>query len=37
MTPDAYRYCRYEVDGPLLTLTIDRTKVLNAIHPDAHR
>src|SRR5471032_399421 len=37
MTPDAYRYCRYEVDGPLLTLTIDRPEVLNAMHPDAHR
>jgi enoyl-CoA hydratase/carnithine racemase len=32
-----YRYCRYEVDGPLLTLTIDRPEVLNALHPDAHR
>ncbi|WP_277183295.1 enoyl-CoA hydratase-related protein [Caballeronia sp. BR00000012568055] len=32
-----YRYCRYEVEGPLLTLTIDRPEVLNALHPDAHR
>ena len=32
-----YRYCRYEVDGPLLTLTIDRPEVLNSLHPDAHR
>jgi enoyl-CoA hydratase/carnithine racemase len=37
MTPETYRYCRYEVDGPLLTLTIDRPEVLNAMHPDAHR
>ena len=37
MTPDTYRYCRYEVDGALLTLTIDRPEVLNAMHPDAHR
>ena len=37
MTPDAYRYCRYEVDGALLTLTIDRPEVLNAMHPGAHR
>jgi enoyl-CoA hydratase/carnithine racemase len=32
-----YRYCRYEVNGPLLTLTIDRPEVLNSLHPDAHR
>jgi crotonobetainyl-CoA hydratase len=37
MTPETYRYCRYEADGPLLTLTIDRPEVLNAMHPDAHR
>lgn len=35
MTP--YQYCRYEVEGPLLTLTINRPEVLNALHPDAHR
>jgi len=33
----SYRYCRYEVDGPLLTLTIERPEVLNALHPEAHR
>jgi enoyl-CoA hydratase/carnithine racemase len=32
-----YRYCRYEVKGPLLTLTIDRPSVLNALHPEAHK
>jgi crotonobetainyl-CoA hydratase len=32
----SYQYCRYEVEGPLLTLTIDRPEVLNAIHPEAH-
>lgn len=37
MAPETYRYCHYEVDGPLLTLTIDRPEVLNAMHPDAHR
>ncbi|SMG58399.1 enoyl-CoA hydratase-related protein [Paraburkholderia susongensis] len=37
MAPESYRYCRFEVDGPLLTLTIDRPEVLNAMHPDAHR
>lgn len=31
-----YQFCRYEVDGPLLTLTIDRPEVLNALHPEAH-
>ena len=37
METGIYRYCRYEVDGPLLTLTIERPEVLNALHPDAHR
>ncbi|MCG5078030.1 enoyl-CoA hydratase-related protein [Paraburkholderia tagetis] len=37
MNDPHYRYCRYEVEGPLLTLTIDRPEVLNAFHPDAHR
>ena len=37
MQAETYRYCRYEVEGPLLTLTIDRPDVLNALHPDAHR
>jgi enoyl-CoA hydratase/carnithine racemase len=32
-----YRFCRYEVDGALLTLTIDRPEVMNSLHPDAHR
>ena len=37
MQAEPYRFCRYEVDGPLLTLTIDRPEVLNSLHPDAHR
>ncbi|MDR5762444.1 enoyl-CoA hydratase-related protein [Caballeronia sp. LZ035] len=37
MQAETYRYCRYEVEGPLLTVTIDRPEVLNALHPDAHR
>lgn len=37
MHPEDYRYCRYEVQGPLLTLTIDRREVLNALHSDAYR
>lgn len=35
MSP-TYEYCRYDVDGAILTLTIDRPAVLNALHPDAH-
>jgi crotonobetainyl-CoA hydratase len=31
-----YRHCRYEVDGEILTITIDRPQVLNALHPEAH-
>lgn len=32
----AFRYCRYEVEGPLLVLTLARPEVLNAMHPAAH-
>lgn len=32
----AYEFCRYEVEGPLLVLTLDRPEVLNALHRDAH-
>lgn len=32
----SYRFCRYDVDGEILTLTIDRPEVLNALHPEAH-
>jgi enoyl-CoA hydratase/carnithine racemase len=31
-----YRFCRYETDGPLLTITLDRPEVLNALHREAH-
>ncbi|MFF7710273.1 enoyl-CoA hydratase-related protein [Pseudomonas sp. NPDC007930] len=31
-----YQFCRYEVEGPLLTLTLQRPEVLNALHPAAH-
>jgi crotonobetainyl-CoA hydratase len=37
MSAPDYRFCRYEVEGPLLVLTIDRPEVLNALHPDGHR
>jgi enoyl-CoA hydratase/carnithine racemase len=30
------RFCRYEVDGPVLTVTLDRPEVLNAMHREAH-
>lgn len=35
LAPD-YKFCRYDVDGPLLTLTIDRPEVLNALHREGH-
>ncbi|MBN8997379.1 MAG: enoyl-CoA hydratase/isomerase family protein [Rhizobiales bacterium] len=31
------KYCRKELSGGILTLTIDRPEVLNALHPAAHR
>lgn len=37
MSDTAYRHCLYEVEGPLLTLTLNRPHVLNALHPQAHR
>jgi crotonobetainyl-CoA hydratase len=36
MSDPQYKYCRYEVDGAILTLTIDRPEVLNALHPEGH-
>ena len=36
MNEPQYKYCRYEVDGAVLTLTIDRPDVLNALHPEGH-
>ena len=36
MGAPALRFCRYEVDGPLLTITLDRPEVLNALHREAH-
>jgi crotonobetainyl-CoA hydratase len=37
MGDDAYRYCRVERNGHVLTITIDRPEVLNALHPEGHR
>lgn len=31
-----YRYCLYEAEGALLTLTLNRPEVLNALHREAH-
>lgn len=37
MSDDAgWRFCRYEVDGPVLTITLDRREVLNAMHREGH-
>jgi len=33
---DEYQFCRVTRDGPVLTVTIDRPQVLNALHPPAH-
>ena len=33
---NGYRYIRFERDGPILTLTLDRPEVLNALHLEAH-
>ncbi len=32
-----FEHCRVERDGQVLTITIDRPQVLNALHPPAHR
>jgi enoyl-CoA hydratase/carnithine racemase len=29
--------CRFEADGPVAIITIDRPEVLNALHPEGHR
>ncbi|MEQ9641679.1 MAG: enoyl-CoA hydratase-related protein [Alphaproteobacteria bacterium] len=31
-----YEFCRVERDGPLLTVTLNRPEVMNALHPPAH-
>jgi enoyl-CoA hydratase/carnithine racemase len=37
MTDDApFRFCRFEVDGPVVVITISRPEVLNAVHRDGH-
>src|SRR5450432_23888 len=36
MSGPNYRFCRYEIDGPILTITLNRPEVLNAINREAH-
>ena len=36
MKTDAFRHCRLDREGAVVTITIDRPEVLNALHPDAH-
>ena len=36
MPPDDYRYCRVERDGHVVTITLNRPDVLNAMHPAGH-
>lgn len=36
MNAPAFRFCRYEVDGEVLTITIARPEVLNAVHREGH-
>jgi crotonobetainyl-CoA hydratase len=33
---NGFRFCRFEVDGPVAVITLDRPEVLNAVHRDAH-
>jgi crotonobetainyl-CoA hydratase len=33
----AYEYCKFERDGHVVTITLNRPEVLNALHPAAHR
>lgn len=36
MSGPSYRFCRYEIEGPLLTITLNRPEVLNALNREAH-
>ena len=36
MTNDTFQFCRLDRDGAILTITIDRPEVLNALHLEAH-
>ena len=34
--PAAFKHCRVERDGSVVTITLDRPDVLNAMHPEGH-
>lgn len=36
METETYRHCRLDREGAILTITIDRPEVMNALHPEAH-
>jgi len=36
MVDPAYRYCRVDRDGHVVTITLNRPEVLNALHPEGH-
>jgi enoyl-CoA hydratase/carnithine racemase len=36
MTSQDFQFCRYETDGAVLTITLNRPQVLNAMTPEAH-
>ena len=36
MNPETFRFCRYEIDAQVVTITIDRPEVLNSVHPEGH-
>ncbi len=36
MNPEDFQYCRYETVGAVLTITLNRPQVLNALTPEAH-
>ena len=37
MAPVQYHYCKFERHGHVVTISLDRPEVLNALHPAAHR
>ncbi len=36
MNDTAFRHCRFERDGAIVVITMNRPEVLNALHPEAH-
>jgi|GEM_PF-2356022 len=37
MKPPHFQHCRYEVDGQVVAIAIDRPEVLDALHPRGHQ